>query len=189
MIKTLMSLLVGLFAVGAPSALSSEKSEIAAIQFFETLRTLCGRRFSGRIIADNPPPAANDPFTGKALEMYVRDCGDNEIRIPFSVGEDRSRTWVISRLPSGLRLKHDHRHEDGTPDTITMYGGDTMTGGSKTRQSFPADAESIALFRSNNMPASLTNVWSLELVADQYFVYELARPGGRLFRVRFDLAQ
>jgi hypothetical protein len=64
-----------------------------------------------------------------------------------------------------------------------------MTEGSKTRQSFPADAESLALFRANGMPASLTNVWSLELVADQYFVYELARPGGRLFRVRFDITQ
>ncbi len=184
-----MTLLVGLTVTSVPPALSSEKSELAAEQFFETLRTLCGRRFSGRIIADHPPPAANDPFTGKALEMYVRDCDDKEIRIPFSVGDDRSRTWVVSRLPTGLRLKHDHRHEDGTPDTITMYGGDTVTEGSKTRQSFPADAESIELFRSNNMPASLTNVWSLELVADQYFVYELARPGGRLFRVRFDLAQ
>ncbi len=189
MIRILMAFLAGLLAIGVPPALSSGNSDIVAEQFFETLRTLCGRRFSGRIIADHPPPAANDPFTGKALEIYVRDCSDKKIRIPFSVGEDKSRTWVVSRLSTGLRLKHDHRHEDGTPDTITMYGGDTMTEGSKTRQSFPADAESIELFRSNNMPASLTNVWSLELVADQYFVYELARPGGRLFRVRFDLAQ
>jgi hypothetical protein len=57
------------------------------------------------------------------------------------------------------------------------------------RQSFPADQESLDLFQTNNMPASLTNVWSLELIADQYFVYELARPGGRLFRVQFDLSQ
>jgi hypothetical protein len=189
MIKVLMSLLVGLLATNISPAFSSEKSGIAATQFFVALKTLCGRQFSGRIIADYPPPVANDPFTGKALKMHVRDCHDDEIRIPFSVGADQSRTWVISRSPSGLRLKHDHRHEDGTPDTITMYGGDTMSEGSKTRQSFPADAESIALFSSNNMPASLTNVWSLELVADQYFIYELARPGGRLFRVRFDITQ
>jgi hypothetical protein len=189
MIKILTGFLVAVLAIGGRPALSSEKSEVAAVQFFNALQTLCGRRFSGRIIADHPPPAANDPFTGKALEMFVRDCSDNEIRIPFSVGEDRSRTWVVSRLASGLRLKHDHRHADGTPDTITQYGGDTMTEGSKTRQSFPADAESLALFRANGMPASLTNVWSLELVADQYFVYELARPGGRLFRVRFDITQ
>lgn len=189
MIKVLTLVFAGLLATNTSSTFASEKSAVAATQFFAALKTLCGRQFSGRIIADNPPPVANDPFTGKALTMHVRDCSDSEIRIPFSVGEDRSRTWVISRLSSGLRLKHDHSHEDGTPDTITMYGGDTTTEGSTTRQSFPADAESIALFSSNNMPASLTNVWSLELVADQYFVYELARPGGRLFRVRFDITQ
>ena len=170
-------------------AKGSENSDSEAKVFFETLKTLCGRRFSGRIVADVPPPAANDPFSGKPLTMYVRDCNEDEIRIPFSVGEDRSRTWVVSRLPVGLRLKHDHRHSDGTPDRITMYGGDTVSAGSRVRQSFPADQESLDLFRTNNMPASLTNVWSLELIADQYFVYELARPGGRLFRVQFDLSQ
>jgi hypothetical protein len=26
-------------------------------------------------------------------------------------------------MEEGLQLKHDHRHEDGTPDEVTMYGG------------------------------------------------------------------
>ena len=68
-----------------------------------------------------------------------------------------------------------------------MYGGDTMAQGSPTRQSFPADAETLALFRQQGLLPSLTNVWALELVAADFFVYELARPEGRLFRVLFDL--
>ena len=161
----------------------------AAQKFFDNLATLCGRKFGGEIIEDRPPPAADDPFVGKALEMHVRDCTPTEIRVPFTVGADRSRTWIITRTERGLRLKHDHRHEDGTPDSLTMYGGDTTTEGSAARQSFPADAETIQLFRDEGRLVSLTNVWALELEPSRYFVYELARPEGRLFRVRFDLTK
>ena len=34
--------------------------------------------------------------------------------------QNRSRTWVISRNAAGLRLKHDHRHEDGSEDKLTQ---------------------------------------------------------------------
>src|SRR5690606_497864 len=88
---------------------------------------------------------------------------------------------------SGLRLKHDHRHEDGTPDATTMYGGDTRDAGSVQRQSFPVDAESVALFQREGLSASLDNTWAMELEAGKRFVYELSRPGGRMFQVEFDL--
>ena len=29
--------------------------------------------------------------------MHVRDCSERELRIPFHVGDDRSRTWVVTR--------------------------------------------------------------------------------------------
>jgi hypothetical protein len=169
-----------------PIAMSSVQV-LPAEAFFQSLQTLCGQRFEGRIVADEPPPAADDPFTGKRLLMFVQHCSDTEIRIPFSVGEDRSRTWIVTRIPEGLRLKHDHRHEDGTPDEITLYGGDTQQPGTVTRQSFPADQETLSLFKEKGLQPSLSNVWSLELVEGRFFVYELARPEGRLFRVRFDL--
>ena len=51
---------------------------------------------------------------GQRLVMHVRDCSADEVRIPFWVGEDHSRTWVVTRTETGLRLKHDHRHEDGS---------------------------------------------------------------------------
>jgi hypothetical protein len=152
-------------------------------EFLETLRGHCSKAYAGRITA-NDPPQASDPFAGKSLVMHVRECGD-VVRVPFHVGEDRSRTWVLTRTPTGLRLKHDHRHSDGTPDAVTMYGGDTAKQGTAGRQEFPVDLESRELFAREKLTASLTNVWAMEISPGR-FVYELARPG-RLFRAEFDL--
>ena len=157
--------------------------------FFDQLKSLCGKTLEGKIVADQPPPAADDPFVGKRLVMHVRDCEDGEVRIPFAVGEDRSRTWIVTKTQSGLRLKHDHRHADGTPDELTMYGGDTLSRGTSRRQSFPSDAETVALFTKQDRLVSVPNVWSLEMNDARTFVYELRRPSGRLLRVEFDLTK
>ena len=155
--------------------------------FMNNVKALCGQAFEGRVTA-NEPAAPDDPFVGPRLVMHVRDCGGTEIRIPFHVGEDRSRTWVLTGSESGLRLKHDHRHADGTPDVLTMYGGDTTGPGTATRQEFPADAESKALFEREGRAVSNANIWAMEIEPGRRFVYELARPG-RLFRVEFDLTK
>ena len=153
--------------------------------FFARLATLCGKAFEGRIVS--PPVAADASFAGKKLVMHVRECSRDTIRIPFHVGDDRSRTWVVTRTATGLRLKHDHRHQDGSEDAQTQYGGDTQTPGTATRQSFPADAYSRDLFIRGNIPQSATNVWAME-VAPAIFAYELSRPS-RFFRVDFDLTR
>lgn len=152
--------------------------------FLARLGALCGKAFEGRVVTTDPADAS---FSGKTLAMHVAACAPDAVRVPFHVGADRSRTWVLARTPAGLRLKHDHRHEDGTPDTLTQYGGDTTAPGTATRQLFPADAESIALFRANNAERSVTNVWAME-IDDTRFAYELRRPG-RHFRVEFDLTR
>lgn len=157
--------------------------------FFASLRAECGKAFAGRVVADQPAPMGEDPFAGKLLVMHVRECSDTELRIPFHVGEDRSRTWVITRTPAGLRLKHDHRHEDGSEDVLTQYGGNTTDAGTTRRQAFPVDAESIALFKREQRGASVTNTWSMEIEHGRVFAYQLSRPGGRLFRVEFNLAE
>lgn len=154
-------------------------------RFMARLLELCGKSFEGRIVS--PPVAADASFAGKRLVMHVRDCSPGEMRIPFHVGDDRSRTWVITRTSAGLQLKHDHRHEDGTEDRLTQYGGETVQPGSETRQEFPADAESHALFERENIPQSSANVWAME-VTPRMFAYELRRPG-RFFRVEFDLTR
>ena len=156
--------------------------------FFQRLSAVCGQAFAGRVAVDTPAPTGSDPFAGKPLVMHVRECSPHELRIPFHVGDDRSRTWVVTRSASGLRLKHDHRHADGSSDAVTMYGGDTAGMGTSSRQEFPVDAESKAMFTKEGRSVSNTNVWALEVEPERVFVYELARPGGRLFRVEFDLS-
>src|SRR3546814_1150169 len=70
---------------------------------------------------------------------------------------------VLTRTDGGLRLKHDHRHADGSEDAITMYGGDTSGPGTATRQEFPVDADSVAMFTAADMTASNNNTWAMEI--------------------------
>jgi hypothetical protein len=183
--------LIALTQAPAHAAVPATESSVAHDAFMAALSGMCGKAFAGRIVANEPaaaPGSPPDPFEGKALVMHVRECTPGEIRVPFHVGDDHSRTWVITRTDSGLRLKHDHRHEDGSPDVLTMYGGDTTTPGTAVRQEFPVDAESKALFERQGLRVSMTNVWAIELEPGRSYVYELARPG-RLFRVEFDLTK
>ncbi len=170
-------------SVAAPEA---ARAIAPADTFLARIAGHCGQSFAGRIVA-NEPPQGDDPFDGKSLVMHVRECGEREVKIPFHVGDDHSRTWVLTRTDTGLRLKHDHRHQDGSEDAVTMYGGDTADAGSHSRQEFPVDAESVATFERAGLNASVTNTWAMEIDPGQRFLYELSRPGGRLFQVEFDL--
>lgn len=151
-------------------------------EFFAALAGHCGKAYEGRLVTTDPLDA---DMAGARLVMHVRECGARELKIPFHVGEDRSRTWILTRTAEGLRLKHDHRHEDGTPDALTLYGGDAADEGTRARQEFPADAYSKDLFLREGRAVSVDNVWILE-ATDAVFAYELARPNRR-FRVEFDL--
>ncbi|MDX2219370.1 MAG: hypothetical protein SF172_10135 [Burkholderiales bacterium] len=137
--------------------------------------SLCGARFEGESVLPRDP---GDSFAGKKLVATLATCGESEIRVPFAVGEDRSRTWLITRTPNGLQLKHDHRHADGTPDKITMYGGLVRAGGSAEQQAFAADAHTAKL-----IPEAATNVWTLTLSPDgQSLTYYLERNGKPRFK-------
>ena len=179
--------LVPLIAAAVVAACSSEdaaqRSAAADKQdvFWASLQSLCGQAFAGTLVESVPP----DPsFDGQELVMHVRQCEEDVMRVPFHVGEDRSRTWVISRTPDGLRLKHDHRHEDGTEDRVTQYGGDTAGPGSAERQEFSADVHTAAL-----VPQAASNIWTLEIRLGEMFAYALRREGAeRRFRVEFDLS-
>ena len=177
---------LALFLVFALAACATRPAaESPGDLFFERLSALCGRAYEGRIAS--PPVEADSAFAGKRLVMHVRSCGADEIRIPFHVGDDRSRIWVVTRRPGGLTLKHDHRHADGSEDRLTQYGGDSAGSGSERRREFPADAFSKALFVREKIPVSTANVWAVEVDPGR-FAYELRRPG-RFFRVEFDLTR
>lgn len=174
-----------MFAAALASLALAASPPSPADTFMANLNALCGQSFTGRVVTSDP---ADKAFAESELVMHVRDCSAGEVRIPFRVGEDRSRTWVLTRTAEGVRLKHDHRHADGSEDILSQYGGDTASGGTATRQEFPADAFSKTLFEKHGNPASVTNVWAVEVEPGRTFAYELRRPN-RHFRVEFDLAK
>ena len=179
---------VALAVAALASAANAQAAARDADRFFANVAALCGTAFAGRVAANEPTPTAADPFEGKVLIVHVRRCEKDRIELPFHVGDDRSRTWVLTRTGDAISLKHDHRHRDGSADSLTMYGGVTRAAGTAVRQEFPADAESRDLFTRLKLPVSLPNVWAMEIEPGRRFVYELARPG-RLFRVEFDLTR
>jgi hypothetical protein len=153
--------------------------------FLTQIKALCGKAFEGRMVTSD---ARDADIGSQRLVMHVRDCSDTQVRIPFHVGDNRSRTWVLTPTATGLRLKHDHRHEDGSPDVSTQYGGDTANMGTNIRQEFPVDDFSKVLFLRTGSPNSVTNVWAIEIIPGQTYMYEVKRAN-RHFRVEFDLTK
>lgn len=149
-------------------------------KFWSHLAALQGQSFAGTIIEDT---TASPDFAGKALVMHVARVETDRILVPFHVGDDRSRTWVFTRHDQSLRLKHDHRHADGSEDELTQYGGDTRDSGSSSKQEFYADGHTAQI-----LPPAATNVWTVEIIPGRTYAYALRREGtGRRFRVEFDL--
>ncbi|WP_133757471.1 hypothetical protein [Gelidibacter sediminis] len=153
-----------------------------SVQFWDTLKNHCGKAYEGEIIAGGKE---GDGFTDEKLVMHVRSCEDSEIRIPFFVGEDKSRTWVLTKGADHLiLLKHDHRKPDGSDDEVTQYGGLSPNTGRADIQFFPADQ-----FTADLLAHAANNVWWITLDATS-FTYNLRRIGtDRLFSVKFDLTK
>ena len=179
--RTLTSLVVML---AASAALAGPDESNPGDAFWDRLSGLCGQAFAGEMTGFRRPE--DEGWLDREVIMHVRECSDQEIRIPLHVGENRSRTWIVSRTADGFRLKHDHRHSDGSEEEVTWYGGHTTDPGRAWRQTFPVDDFSKALFLATGLPDSVGNFWSMEVHSGEKFAYELVRPG-RVFRAEFDL--
>jgi len=154
--------------VAAFSSCAKKPVNPAQKTYFENLKTLCGKVFSG---ASTFPDDPEHDFAGKILVANFSSCEDDEMRIKFVVGEDHSRTWVVTESEQGLLLKHDHRHEDGTPHEVTNYGGWANNIGTAWSQHFEADQETADL-----IPEASTNVWMLAYnPATETLTYDLKR--------------
>lgn len=174
--------------------------------FWDSLTSHCGNAYAGVLVSSDERDV---DWAERAMVAHWAQCSETRVAIAFHVEDagspssgngahrqedawDRSRTWIITRTADGLRLKHDHRHEDGLEDAVTQYGGDTLSGGTARVQDFPVDAYSIAMFEREGLAASLTNVWRVEVDAEgepgARFTYQLTRRNDptRLFRVEFD---
>jgi len=150
-------------------------------EFWNSLEELCGKAFKGEVLE----APEDDSFREVELIMHVRSCKENELRIPFFAGEDRSRTWVLTIKNDKIMLKHDHRHEDGSEDEITQYGGEASNHGLSNLQTLPADD-----YTADLIPAAASNVWWIEIEEGKSFTYNLRRIGtNRYFSIQFDLSK
>ncbi|MEC5393985.1 hypothetical protein [Bergeyella sp. RCAD1439] len=171
----------GLVAFFLTSGVWAQSELLGSQKFWSKLEKHCGKAYEGKLTAGGKP---GDGFTGKRLVMQVLSCETDRIRIPFYVGEDRSRTWVLTKnKEQQIQLKHDHRHEDGKEDKVTWYGGENPNPGFENLQMFPADGET-----AQRIPYASTNIWWMTL-DDNVFTYNLRRVGSdRVFTVSFDLS-
>ena len=153
--------------------------------FLTQLRQYCGEAYLGEIVTTD---SADDSWRKERIAMHVRDCTDDEVKIALHVGEDRSRTWILRYEDDHLALRHDHRHEDGTADAVTYYGGlaETIT---PNRLTFPADQSTKDIFDRANISVSNANIWAVEIDrSNKLFAYEMTRPN-RNFRIEFDISK
>lgn len=154
--------------------------------FFSQLAEHCGNAYAGQVVAGDPE--TDKTWMESRIVIEVKACTENQIYIPLHVGEDHSRTWILTRTEEGIELKHDHRFNDGSLDPITNYGGHTVTIGTATEQAFPADEYSKTLFVENDMTVSVGNTWVVSFPNEQAFRYQLVRDN-RDFQVEIDLSQ
>ncbi|WP_415374721.1 hypothetical protein [Patiriisocius sp. Uisw_017] len=174
-LKQLFAILTLLFSI---QSIGQENE--TSISFWNTLKSHCGNAYAGTLEI----PEEDQTFGGKKLVMHLRSCTENELKIPFYVGDDKSRTWILTMNEGIISLKHDHRHEDDTKDAVNFYGGTSSNQGKADIQFFPADGHTQKL-----IPAAATNVWWIT-VDETTFTYNLRRLGtDRVFRVVMDLTK
>ena len=64
--------------------------------FFSSIAHYCDKAFEGKVVVDNQPSSAFE----EKLVMFVRKCDQAELQIPFYVGDNASRTWIIKKTGS-----------------------------------------------------------------------------------------
>lgn len=155
-------------------------SSYAQDRIWNLLQKHCGKSYAGSLVV----PEYEEGFSDHELTMHIIACNDSVIYIPFHVGEDRSRTWVMSRQEIGYGWHHDHRHQDGSAEKETFYGGYMTNSSDDSIYMFPADQYTCELISK-----ACGNVWWITM-DEESFTYNLRRIGtDRLFTVRFDLTK
>ena len=162
--------------------------------FWNALLQQCTHIFTGQSTFPDTP---EDSFYGKNLVANFINCTDTKIHVPFHVGDNKSRTWIFSKLDNGkIQLKHQHLHADGSVDEVSNYGGTSIGGDieinelSKTiHVHFPADD-----FTKQLIPEASTNVWTIELITHSYsnqdvLTYNLYRHGNKRFLAKLEKVQ
>lgn len=148
--------------------------------FLKNMADLCGNSFRGKETFSAP---GRESWRDKDFLIHITVCDEDKVHIPFHIDQDRSRTWMFLAEENGLRFRHDHRHEDGTPEDLTMYGGYADGTGTGFIQRFPADKYTRDLLND-----TIGREWRVVLAEDMStLTYELHYSGRLMFAAGFDL--
>jgi hypothetical protein len=178
----LMATMVGLGACGSPDADAPEMGDAGPVAaespqdaFWQKLQSLCPGAADGELV--RAPEGDSQIAADARLVVHFWECGEEELRFPLHVGQNRSRTWVFIRHEDHLELRHDHRHEDGTEEEepATWYGASTMAQGTANQQEFLFDRD------------GMTVGWRVEIEPGQRFTYGTIREGEWRHHMEFDL--
>lgn len=165
-------------------ASSPDTAAQTADLFLRTLAKHCSSAYAGRVVANG---GDGNGFGGRVLIMQITDCTDDQVRMPFQVGDDAAHALVLRRTQNGLHLEHAHSRQDGMPHALSSYGGDSANG-TETRQEFHVDPYSIAKLEREGIAHAAGNVWALEVVSGTTLRYELKRAENPPLVIEFDLA-
>jgi hypothetical protein len=156
------------------------QAKIAEKAFLKNLAGFCGKSFRGKETYTAP---GRQSWAEKNFVMHVTVCEPDRVYIPFHLDDDHSRTWMFLLEEDNLRFRHDHRHEDGTPEQLTLYGGYADGRGTEFIQKFPADDYTNSLLDDNAI-----REWKVELAEDlSIFSYHLLYNNEIVFSAEFDL--
>ncbi len=158
----------------------ADDTEVAATEqpqdaYWANLQALCDAAYAGELLQAPEGDTQIDPDA--RLVVHFRECGDEELRFPLHVDDNRSRTWVFIRHDDRLELRHDHRYEDGTEEENTWYGAFTQEEGTANRQEFVSDRNGVM------------GGWRVEIEPGERYTYGTIRDGEWRHHLEFDLTE
>ncbi|CAN5773653.1 hypothetical protein BH23GEM11_BH23GEM11_15960 [soil metagenome] len=169
-------------APAAPATAMAPAPVAEQNEFWERLTEHCGNAYAGEVAEVTPYYEGARNYD--RLVAHWRECDEDRIHIAVHVDDNRSRNWILTREQGTILLKHDHRHEDGTEEDFTQYGGFAPVPGLPHRQIFWADEHTGAIY-----PDRSDNFWFMHFVVERdVFAYGVHWPLlGHSIRREFDL--
>ncbi len=147
--------------------------------FWSYLSDDCGSAYEGVVIEK---PEGDDQLSEDAeLEMHIRECDDEELRIPLHVLEpdadewNRSRTWVLMPHEEGLELRHDHRYPDGEEEETSWYG--------------QVSSDAVDEYTVEFLDPETQSGWRIEIDPGERFTYGTYSNDSWGYRLDFDLTE
>jgi hypothetical protein len=174
--------------ISACTGSNAPETHIGTDRVLADISGLCGQTFTGKVTSDDPQ---DEDWRKEILVLGPISCpNSSQVIMPLAVGENKSRTWFLTKVGERIEFRHQHLLDNGEIDPVSDYGGFSesfVVEPNGWRIEFPADAKTIEIFNATGLQVSTTNIWSFDYVTGMSLNYELNREG-RHFRAEFDIS-